>query len=125
MICEQVLHNIGCVRASWSYKSAENSILSFIGHPALFDSTPQQDRKSFETLITQISSVRNAEAELLDLRLELAATLKRAISELKLWCAGEDRSPTHPEALIRSDHPARFFEIRLWSGPLYRGHSVS
>jgi hypothetical protein len=124
MICEQVLQDLGCVRISWSYKSMENSILSFISHPALFDNTSHQNRKSLEALMSQIMSLRNAKAELLDLRLELAAELKRAISELKLWSAGEEPTPSHPEALIRSDHPARFFEIRLWNSPLYRGQPV-
>jgi hypothetical protein len=125
MICEKVLQDKGCVRVSWSYKSAENSILSFISHPALVENLSHQNRKSLERLTSQIKSLREAEAELLDLRLELATTLKRAISELKFWSAGEKPTPSHPEALVRSNHPARFFEIRLWNGPLYRGQPVS
>jgi Recombinase len=124
MICEQVLRDLGCVRVGWSYKGLENSILSFISHPALFDSTSHQNRKSLETLVSQIRLLHEAQAELLDLRLELAATLRRAISELKLWSAGEKPALSHPEARIRSDHPGRFFEIRLWNGTLYRGQPV-
>jgi hypothetical protein len=106
MICEQVLQDKGCVRVSWSYKSAENSILSFISHPALVENLSHQNRKSLERLTSQIKSLRKAEAELLDLRLELATTLKRAISELKRW--GETNSES-----------SRGFDSKQSSGPFF------
>jgi hypothetical protein len=35
LTCSQVLGGTGCIRAAWSYKNFENSVLFFMVHPAL------------------------------------------------------------------------------------------
>jgi hypothetical protein len=73
-------------------------------------------------LIANLKKLRADNA--VDLRLALAAELKKMTTELKLASAGENPSPIHSEALIRRDNPNRFFEIRLGNGPSYKGTPV-
>lgn len=122
LICEQVLNNLGCVRVGWSYRNFEQSVLSFLSHPALLDHTSQGQREVVRDLVSRIELARTTDA--LDARFELAFSLKHAISELKLFGAGESPHPSHANALVRRDDPRRFFEIRVCKGTLYRGHPV-
>lgn len=118
LICDQVLRKAGCIRAGWSYKNFERSALSFISHPALIDSASNETQQMMKKLVSQISLLQDDDP--LNARLQLSLSLRSAVSELKLSSAGENPVPTHSDALIRRDHPGRFFEIRLWNGRLYR-----
>jgi Recombinase len=119
LACEQVLNRSGCIREAWSYRNFEISVLHFLAHPALAERLEDNQQKTLTELVGRIRQL--AGPETYDLRLEIASMLKQVLSELRLACAGSEPSPILPDAFIRRDHPARFFEIRLWDGPRYVG----
>jgi len=122
LACEQALNGSGCIRQSWSYRNFELSVLNFLAHPALAERLEDNQRKIVTELVGRIRQL--AGPEIYDLRLEIASMLKQVLSELRLACAGSEPSPTLPDAFIRRDHPARFFEIKLWDGPRYVGTPI-
>ena len=119
LICEQVLADTGCIRVAWSYKDFESSVLHFLAHPALRKGLGAQQERMLAELAEKVR--RLLAPENYDVRLDITFILKRVVSELKLASAGANPTPTLPDALIRRDNPARFFEIRLWDGPTYVG----
>jgi hypothetical protein len=121
LICEKVINRSGCVRVGWSYANFESSVLQFLSHPAL-SGLQNNNLGELPNLIANLKKLRADNA--VDLRLALAAELKKMTTELKLASAGENPSPIHSEALIRRDNPNRFFEIRLGNGPSYKGTPV-
>jgi hypothetical protein len=119
LVCAQVLENTGCVRAAWSYRNFESSVLSFLAHPALVERFTGERREVISELAKCIRLLLGPETY--DLRLEIASVLKKVTSELKVANAGPDSVPTLPDALIRRNNPKRFYEIKLWDGPRYVG----
>ncbi len=122
LICAQVIENVGCIRAAWSYRNFESSVLGFLAHPALLDRAHGDGQKIVAELAARIKQLQRPETY--DLRLEIASLLKQVISELKVASAGASPSPTLPEALVRRDSPERFFEITLSDGRSYLGFPV-
>jgi hypothetical protein len=122
LICAQVIEDVGCIRAAWSYRNFESSVLSFLVHPALMDRANGDGQKVVAELAARIKQLQRPETY--DLRLEIASLLKQAISELKVASAGPHRTPTLPGALVRRDSPERFFEIILSDGRSYMGFPV-
>jgi Recombinase len=122
LICAQVIENVGCIRAAWTYRNFESSVLSFLAHPALMDRSVGDGQKLLAELAFRIKQLHRPETY--DLRLEIASLAKQVISELKVASAGADPTPTLPGALVRRDNPERFFEITLSDGRGYRGMPV-
>jgi hypothetical protein len=121
LICEKVIKGSGCVRAGWSYANFESSVLQFLSHPAL----PELQNNQLGEIPTLVRNLRKLKAgDAVDVRLALAAELKKNITELKLASAGDNPRPIHSEALVRRDNPDRFFEIRIGSGTSYKGTPV-
>jgi hypothetical protein len=121
LICEQVLERKGCIRAGWSYKNFESSVLQFLSHPALL--------QLFGGELGELPHLIEASKKLdphnsVDARLTLAAELRKVITELRLANAGDRPALIHSEALIRRDLSERFFEVKLRDGPLLRGTPV-
>jgi hypothetical protein len=123
LICAQVLENAGCIRAAWSYKNFESSVLSFLAHPAFVERFTGDRKGALSKLAERIRRLLAPDAY--DVRLEIALLLKQMSTELTLANAGSDPRPILPNALIRRDKPERFFEIGLWNGPKYRGIPIS
>jgi hypothetical protein len=121
LICEKVLSRSGCVRAGWSYGNFEASLLQFLSHPALQELQNTQ-LGEIPRLIAAIRKTKPDDA--VDLRLGLAAELRKMTSFLKLANAGENPKHIHGEALIRRDRSDRFFEIKLRDGPAYKGMPI-
>jgi len=122
LICTQVLNGTGCIRAAWSYKNFESSVLHFLAHPALIEGLKDEKRKMMVELVEHTRQLSGLDTY--DARFGIASILKHALSELKVANAGSDPTPTLPDALIRRDNPNRFFEIKLWNGPLYVGTPI-
>jgi Recombinase len=122
LICAQVIENTGCIRAAWSYRNFESSVLSFLAHPALIECFRGEGQKILAELVARIKQLHRPETY--DLRLEIAALSKQMISELKVASAGAEPTPTLPEALVHRDHPERFFEVFLSDGRSYLGLPV-
>jgi len=119
LICTQVLNGTGCIRAAWSYRNFESSVLHFLTHPALVEGLKDERRRIMVELVGHTRQLSGVDTY--DARFGIASILKHALSELKVASAGSDPTPTLPDALIRRDNPDRFFEIKLWNGPLYVG----
>jgi hypothetical protein len=119
LICTQVLNDTGCIRAAWSYRNFESSVLHFLAHPALVEGLGDEKRRIMVELVGHTRQLSGVDTY--DARFGIASILKHALSELKVASAGSDPTPTLPDALIRRDNPDRFFEIKLWNGPLYVG----
>jgi hypothetical protein len=122
LICAQVIENTGCIRAAWSYRNFESSVLSFLAHPALIECFRGEGQKILAELVARIKQLHRPETY--DLRLEIAALSKQMISELKVASAGAEPTPTLPEALVHRDHSERFFEVFLSDGRSYLGLPV-
>ncbi len=122
LICAQVIDDIGCIRAAWSYRNFESSVLSFLVHPALMDRSAGDEQKILAELAARIRQLQRPETY--DLRLEIASLLKQAISKLRVFSAGTAPTPTLPGALVRRENPERFFEITLSDGRSYLGIPV-
>ena len=123
LVCAQVLENAGCIRAAWSYKNFESSVLSFLAHPAFAERFAGDQKCALSQLAQRIRQLSGPDTY--DIRLEIALLLKQMSPELTIASAGSDPRPIVPDALIRRDKPERFFEIRLWKGPKYRGIPIS
>ena len=124
LVCAKVLEGSGCIRAGWSYKNFEQSVLHFLCHPALID---RQERKSdqFAEVTELVRAIRNLpDTNAIDDRLGIALRLRRIVSELKLFSAGKHANPTLSDSLIRRDQRGRLFSIRLWQGPIYEAFHV-
>ncbi len=119
LICTQVLNGTGCIRAAWSYRNFESSVLHFLTHPALVEGLKDERRRIMVELVGHTRQLSGLDTY--DARFEITSILKHALSELKVASAGSDPTPTLPDALIRRDIPDRFFEIKLWNGPPYVG----
>lgn len=119
LVCEQVYINSGCIRSAWSYPNFEHSVLHFLVHPALVERLNAEQQRIMSELTKLIRQLSGPETY--DLRVEIASMLKQVVSQLKLANAGSRPMPTLPGALIRTDNPERFFEIKLWDGPNYVG----
>ena len=119
LICSQVLGGTGCIRAAWSYKNFENSVLFFLAHPALTECLDEDKQKAMAELIDRIKQLSGSNDY--DVRLEIASLLKQVVSELKFANSGSQPMRTLPGALIRRDNPERLFEIKLWDGPKFIG----
>ena len=119
LICQKVLDSHGCVRAGWSYKNFESSVLSFLSHPTF----TQRFSGTLGEIPNLVESLNKAKNEV-DVRLTLAAELRKAVVQLKLSNAGETPKQIHSEALIRRDLPGRFFEIKLRNDVSFRGRPV-
>ena len=120
-MCAQVLQRVGCIRAAWSYRNFESSVLHFLVHPALIEGLRAEHR---EAMANFVKSYRTLGTDIYQSRFQLALFLKQAISDLKLACAGLNPSPTLAEAQIRRDNPDRFFEVKLWESVNYVGLPV-
>jgi Recombinase len=121
LICEGVLTNSGCVRSGWSYQNFEGSLLSFLIHPALWDTLTSERRATLEHLWA-LANVDDSERRAA--RFEIVTLLRQSVTRLTIASAGSAPSPSLAGTLIRRDHSKRFFRIRLWDGPLYQGHPV-
>lgn len=122
LVCESVQKNEGCFRVGWSYKNFEQSVLLFLCHPALRDFVSEEKRPLFDELVALITAemhVNRANA-----RFEIVKILRSAVQELTLACAGNSPKPSLAGALIRRNLPNRYFRIRLWEGPLFRGFPI-
>jgi hypothetical protein len=119
LICTKVLNGTGCIRAAWSYRNFESSVLHFLAHPALVEGLKDEKRRIMVELVGHTRQLSGLDTY--DARFGIASILKHALSELKVASAGSDPTPTLPDALIRRDNPRRFFEIKLWNGSSYVG----
>jgi len=119
LICTQVLNGTGCIRAAWSYRNFESSVLHFLTHPTLIEGLKDEKRRIMVELVGHTRQLSGVDTY--DARFGIASILKHALSELKVASAGSDPTPTLPDALIRRDIPDRLFEIKLWNGPPYVG----
>lgn len=57
LICAQVLCGTGCIRAAWSYRNFERSVLHFLTHPTLIESLKDEKRKT--RLVELVRHVEN------------------------------------------------------------------
>jgi hypothetical protein len=117
-----VLRSEGCIRAAWSYRDFEATFLHFVSHPALLASLEATRAGALNEVVNHIERMTGDDAH--SARVELSIALRRIVSDLKLANAGHSPTPTHTAALVRRDHPKRFFELRLWDGPTYKSVAV-
>ncbi len=122
LICSKVLNNDGCIRTAWSYRDFEGNVLCFLAHPALAEKLSFGQKKIMSDLVYLIRQLSGH--EVYTARFNIALLLKEIISELSISSAGSEPAQRLSEALVRRDISGRFFEIRLWDGPLYKGISV-
>jgi hypothetical protein len=122
LLCSKVLNNEGCIRTAWSYQNFEINVLCFLAHPALGDKVDGKQKKMISDLVDLIRKLSGDDVH--SVRFEIALLLKNIVSKLSVSSAGTEPAPRMGGALVRRDVPGRFFEIRLWDGPLYRGISV-
>jgi hypothetical protein len=122
LVCSKVLSNSGCFRAAWSYPHFELSVLCFLTHPALVATLSQDQKDEMTNLVGLIGRMSSGQAYAA--RVEITSLLSKIISELRIASAGSEPGPRAGSALIRRDLSERFFEIRLWEGPVYRGIAI-
>lgn len=123
LICARVLKNEGCIRTAWSYRDFETNVLYFLAHPALSERLSDKQTEIISDLVKHIKLL--SEDQIYSTRLSIALLLKKIVSELRISSAGPEPKPRLSKALIRRDVSGRFFEIRLWDSPLYKGISIA
>jgi hypothetical protein len=123
LICSTVLDNAGCTRTAWSYRDFEMNVLQFLSHPALPEQLSSEQKKILAQLVENIK--RLSGDQVYDARYSIALSLKKIVTNLSISSAGQNSAPRLSGALVRRDIPGRFFDIRLWDGPLYRSFSIS
>jgi hypothetical protein len=123
LICAAVLDNAGCVRAGWSYKNFETSILTFLSHPALVDRVAEEKKIGLRVLAAQIREVALADEERSS-RIELSQSIRQVVSHLSLACAGLPPANFLPGALVRRNHPRRVFKIKIFESLSYEGWPI-
>jgi hypothetical protein len=122
LVCSKVINNEGCIRTAWSYCDFEVNVLYFLAHPALAASLNLEQKKIMSDLVGPIRELSGD--DVYGARFKIALRLKEIVSELRLSSSGSKPTPRLSDALIRRDVSGRFFEIRLWDGPLYEGISI-
>ncbi|WP_249141240.1 MULTISPECIES: recombinase family protein [Bradyrhizobium] len=122
LFCSRVINDDGCTRTAWSYLDFELNVLGFLAHPALAEKLNLKQQEIMSDLVGLI--MQRSDEKVYSARFNITLLLKEIISELSISSAGSEPQQRLPDALIGRDISGRFFEIRLWDGPLYRGISV-
>jgi len=123
LICSKVINGEGCIRTAWSYRDFEVTVLHFLAHPALSERMSDEQKKIISDLVEHVKKLSGD--QVYGARFSIALLLKRIVSELRISSAGSAPTPRLSDALVRRNVTGRFFEIRLWDGPLYRGISIA
>jgi len=105
LICAAVLDRGTCFRFGWSYRDFENSFFDFLNKNNVL---PKFSQKLAE-LRTYLpdgspSEIRNARAEIVQI-------VKANVSKLVVASAGASPPDRKSSAVIRRNHPARFFTV--------------
>lgn len=114
-ICSTVLDGRGCFRTGWSCSDFELSFFSFVEHNKV-DADLQALLRSH-----RVANRQNAGAQILELRIGIAALLKSKIIRLAVASSGPSPQPTELEGRIRRNAPGRYFQLQFKGGPV---HSV-
>jgi hypothetical protein len=119
LICSTVLEEKqpGCCRRGWSYQSFEASFFKLVTELELAQTKPQNGRDKVAELKSLVQDASGSNDY--DGRLALALALKGAVSELKMAAGGPAPPEDKPNARIRRDDPARYFEVRFFGGSAY------
>jgi hypothetical protein len=117
LICSTVLERKppGCCRKGWSYRSFEESFLNLVTQIDLEHTATEREKDTFSELRTLVGRATSG-ADIYDARLALALALKSSVSRLKLTSAGLAPPADEPNARIRRDDSARFFQVSFFGG---------
>jgi Recombinase len=99
LICTKVLNGTGCIRAAWSYRNFESSVLHFLAHPALVEGLKDEKRRIMVELVGHTRQLSGLDTY--DARFGIASILKHALSELKVASAGSDPQVFRDQTLER------------------------
>jgi hypothetical protein len=78
LICTQVLNGTGCIRAAWSYRNFESSVLHFLAHPTLIEGLKDEKRRIMVELVGHTRQLSGVDTY--DARFGIASILKHALS---------------------------------------------
>jgi hypothetical protein len=121
LICATVLEGSGCYRKAWSYKNFEISFFRLVKEIAT--EQPAAGREQFAELVSLIEGTFGPDPY--QARLALSLCLKRSVSRLDIAAGGQTPILKRPDARIRRDDPARFFEVSFFGGTISRRFSVA
>lgn len=116
LICAKVLDGLNCFRFGWPYHDFEQSFFAFFHEP---DFNP----KLFQLLVR----LRGTEEEdrTYETRVEIAHALRSLVSIVTMAAAGGSPAASKPDALIRRNHPDRFFSVKFSDGSSRTGYPIS
>jgi hypothetical protein len=117
LICSTVLQAKppGCCRTGWSYRAFEDSFLRLVTEIDLERTATSSQKDKLTELKTLIREATSG-PDVYDARLALALALKSSVSQLKMCSAGSAPRADKPNARIRRDDPARFFQVSFFGG---------
>jgi DNA-binding CsgD family transcriptional regulator len=110
LVCQTVLEGSGCHRFGWSYGDFEKSVFQFLDHC-------NGDRSFSEQLQNLRIGVENqSDRQIYDARAEISQILKVILLKLTITSAGPSPLNRKPDAIIRRDHPKRYFTVTFSDG---------
>jgi DNA-binding CsgD family transcriptional regulator len=119
LICANVLEGLNCFRFGWLYHDFERSFLAFFQEPNF-------SLKLFQLLARLKESMDNQEEEqIYEARVEIAHTLRSLVSIVTIAAAGDNPAASKADALIRRNHPDRFFSVMFSDGSSRTGYPIS
>lgn len=118
LICANVLEGSNCFRFGWPYQDFERSFFAFFQEPSF-------NPKLFQLLVRLKSTDKQEEEQIYEARMEIAHTLRSLVSFVTIAAAGGNPAASKAGALIRRNHPDRFFSVMFSDGSSRTGYAVS
>jgi len=122
LVCSRDMDSEGCTRTAWSYSDFEANVLQFLAHPALVAMLDGEKRESLSGLVSDIKVL--AVNDVYAARCNIAIALERVVTKLNVASAGAKPVPRTSNTKIRRNISGRYYDIRLWDGPILRGLAV-
>ena len=118
LICENVLEGLNCFRFGWLYHDFERSLFDFLKEPNVSPKLLQLLARLKE------GTDKQEENQIYEARLEIAHTLRSLVSIVTIAAAGTNPAASEAHALIRRNHPDRFFSVVFSDGSSRIGYPI-
>jgi len=119
LVCSKDVDGDGCTRTAWNYSDFEANVLQFLVHPALFALLGSEKQEVLSNLVKEMEFLLDCSEY--SVRYSVAKSLKEVVTTLSLANAGADPVRRATGARVRRNLSGRYYDIRLWDGPLLRG----
>ena len=118
LICENVLEGLNCFRFGWLYHDFERSLFDFLEEPNVSPKLLQLLARLKE------SADKQEENKIYEARVEIAHALRSLVSIVTIAAAGAKPAASEAHALVRRNHPDRFFSVVFSDGSSRIGYPI-